>query len=56
MTAHAKHTWNEPLNEISRLNKKYQIPLITPVIGEIVIFENHKVFPEWWKNNTDKPI
>lgn len=52
----AKHTWNEPLNEISRLNKKYQIPLITPVIGEIVIFENHKVFPEWWKNNTDKPI
>lgn len=48
----AKHTWNEPLNEITRLNQKYHIPLITPVIGEIVIFDEHKVFTEWWR---DKP-
>lgn len=46
----AKHTWNEPLNELSRLNEKYHIPLITPVMGEIVIFDHHKVFRQWWKN------
>lgn len=45
----AKHTWNEPLNEISRLNEKYHIPLITPIIGEIVIFDDNNVFKEWWK-------
>lgn len=50
----AKHTWNEPLNEISRLNQKYHIPLITPIMGEIVIFDEHKVFPEWWKNKPAK--
>lgn len=52
----AKHTWNEPLNELNRLNAKYQIPLITPVIGEIVIFDNHKVFKEWWKDNLINPV
>ncbi|UTN02645.1 MBL fold metallo-hydrolase [Flavobacterium bizetiae] len=49
----AKHTWNAPLNELNRLNAKYQIPLITPVIGEIVIFDEHKVFKQWWKYNSN---
>ncbi|WP_316776790.1 MBL fold metallo-hydrolase [Pedobacter antarcticus] len=45
----AKHTWNEPLNEISRLNEHYRIPLITPVIGEIVNLDNTgAVFKKWW--------
>ncbi|OXG04119.1 L-ascorbate metabolism protein UlaG (beta-lactamase superfamily) [Flavobacterium araucananum] len=48
----AKHTWNEPLNELNRLNSKYHIPLITPVIGEIVIFDDHKVFKPWWKDRS----
>lgn len=49
----AKHTWNAPLNELNRLNVKYQIPLITPVIGEIVVFDEHKVFKQWWKDNSN---
>lgn len=44
----AKHPWNEPLNEITRLNERYKIPLITPVIGEIVNLEDtSKVFRRW---------
>lgn len=50
----AKHTWNEPLNELNRLNTKDPIPLITPVIGEIVIFDEHKVFKQWWKDIPNK--
>lgn len=48
----ARHTWNEPLSELTRLNEKYQIPLITPIIGEIVIFDTTKVFKQWWKNDS----
>ena len=50
----AKHTWNEPLNEITRLNEKYHIPLITPIMGEIVNFDSPKVFKQWWKTNPEK--
>jgi L-ascorbate metabolism protein UlaG (beta-lactamase superfamily) len=46
----ALHSWDEPLNEVSRFSKKLNIPLVTPVIGEIVWMENEQqVFREWWK-------
>jgi len=46
----ARHSWDEPLNELARLNKMH-IPLVTPVIGEVVELNNEKqVFREWWKN------
>lgn len=46
----ALHSWDEPLNEVSRLSKLSNIPLVTPLIGEVVWMndENH-VFEEWWK-------
>lgn len=46
----ALHSWDEPLNEISRFSKLRNIPLVTPVIGEIVWLDNDKqAFKEWWK-------
>jgi L-ascorbate metabolism protein UlaG (beta-lactamase superfamily) len=46
----ALHSWDEPLNEVSRFSKKLNIPLVTPVIGEIVWMENEQqVFREWWR-------
>ncbi|MEO7978007.1 MBL fold metallo-hydrolase [Flavobacterium sp.] len=47
----SNHPWDEPLKRITELNKypENQIPLITPMIGEIVHLENeNQVFKDWW--------
>jgi L-ascorbate metabolism protein UlaG (beta-lactamase superfamily) len=45
----AKHAWDEPLKEISRLNNTFKIPLVTPIIGEVVNLDNyHQQFKQWW--------
>jgi L-ascorbate metabolism protein UlaG (beta-lactamase superfamily) len=44
------HPWDEPLNQITELNKNNKIPLVTPLIGELVYLRNdQQVFKEWWK-------
>lgn len=46
----SQHSWDEPLNEVSRLSKLAKIPLVTPVIGEVVWMDNKdQTFKEWWK-------
>jgi L-ascorbate metabolism protein UlaG (beta-lactamase superfamily) len=46
----AKHAWDEPLIELTRLNETYKIPLLTPVIGEVVNLEDDNYTPrQWWK-------
>lgn len=47
----ANHPWDEPLKTISELNEKaYQLPLVTPKIGEVVYLNNsNQVFSQWWK-------
>ncbi|SFG88937.1 L-ascorbate metabolism protein UlaG, beta-lactamase superfamily [Pedobacter insulae] len=47
----ANHAWDEPLIRISALNKNLQnpIPLVTPMIGELVYLKNdQQTFKEWW--------
>lgn len=47
----AKHAWDEPLIELTRLNSSYKIPLLTPVIGEVVNLDDSNYTPrQWWKN------
>ncbi|WP_081741577.1 MBL fold metallo-hydrolase [Tolumonas lignilytica] len=46
----ANHTWNDPLNRISKasLNKNYR--LLTPMIGEKVESDNkNQTFSKWWE-------
>jgi L-ascorbate metabolism protein UlaG (beta-lactamase superfamily) len=46
----ANHAWDEPLSRITELNKNFDIPLITPMIGEEVdLKDDSQVFTEWWK-------
>lgn len=46
----AKHAWDEPLTELTKLNETYKIPLLTPVIGEVVNLEDANYSPrQWWK-------
>jgi L-ascorbate metabolism protein UlaG (beta-lactamase superfamily) len=45
----ANHAWDEPLTKITELNKKHNIPLVTPMIGEIVnLNDSSQQFKQWW--------
>lgn len=45
-----QHPWDEPLKEVTRLNETEKVPLVTPVIGEIVFLNDPtQQFKQWWK-------
>jgi L-ascorbate metabolism protein UlaG (beta-lactamase superfamily) len=45
----ANHPWDEPLSKVTELNRNYHIPLITPIIGEIVhLKDSTQKFSSWW--------
>ncbi|MCV9926559.1 MBL fold metallo-hydrolase [Flavobacterium sp. LS1R49] len=47
----AMHAWDEPLSKLSELSKTANLPLVTPMIGEIVnLNDDTQVFKEWWKD------
>ena len=51
----SNHPWYEPLEKISSVSKKLNIPLITPMIGEQVnLKDNSQRFSEWWKVERDR--
>jgi L-ascorbate metabolism protein UlaG (beta-lactamase superfamily) len=46
----ALHDWDEPLEEMVRLNQQAGLTLVTPKIGELVdLNDDTQVFTEWWK-------
>jgi L-ascorbate metabolism protein UlaG (beta-lactamase superfamily) len=43
------HPWDEPLKRITELNEQAQVPLVTPMIGEVVYLEETtQAFRQWW--------
>ncbi|MDQ3016107.1 MAG: MBL fold metallo-hydrolase [Bacteroidota bacterium] len=47
----ANHDWDDPLRRIIIANKEYQIPLLTPIIGELVELKNeNQLFTKWWES------
>jgi len=45
----ANHAWSEPLVRITNLNKTENIPLMTPMIGEMVnLKDDQQEFKQWW--------
>lgn len=49
------HAWNEPLKKITELNKDGRRSLITPMIGEVVDFDNEsQTFSRWWDRVSEK--
>jgi hypothetical protein len=45
----ANHSWDEPLIRVTELNKEAKIPLVTPIIGELVYLKDeHQSFKSWW--------
>jgi L-ascorbate metabolism protein UlaG (beta-lactamase superfamily) len=45
----ANHRWDEPLTKLTELNKQTKIPLVTPIIGELVkLKDTTQTFKQWW--------
>lgn len=44
----ANHPWDESLIRVTDAARKSQLPILTPIIGEIVNLENPTSTPEWW--------
>ena len=45
-----RHEWDEPLRRTSMLSKEAGIPLVTPMIGQVVNLNDEKQkFSEWWR-------
>ena len=45
----ANHPWDEPLSKVTALNQSYGLPLVTPMIGEIVRLDDFdQQFRRWW--------
>ncbi|HMU02547.1 MAG TPA: MBL fold metallo-hydrolase [Saprospiraceae bacterium] len=48
----ANHAWDEPLERISTLNQGVRIPLVTPMIGEVVTLnDTTQAFQSWWRDS-----
>lgn len=46
----AMHAWYEPLELIAAAAEKDSLPLLTPMIGEVVhLKDSNQVFRKWWK-------
>jgi L-ascorbate metabolism protein UlaG (beta-lactamase superfamily) len=46
----ARHPWNEPLEEMTRLAAGKHYKLATPMIGEkVMLGDSSQVFKQWWK-------
>ncbi len=46
----SRHTWKEPLELISANSQKYNLPLVTPKIGEVLYFDTMQTFSKWWED------
>jgi L-ascorbate metabolism protein UlaG (beta-lactamase superfamily) len=45
----ANHPWDEPLSKLTELNKAVNMPLVTPIIGQLVYLDDiNQPFKQWW--------
>jgi L-ascorbate metabolism protein UlaG (beta-lactamase superfamily) len=45
----ANHPWDEPLSKLTELNKAVNMPLVTPIIGQLVYLDDiNQPFTKWW--------
>jgi L-ascorbate metabolism protein UlaG (beta-lactamase superfamily) len=44
------HTWDEPLSKVAALGKETGIPVLTPMIGEVLRLDgSNQQFTNWWE-------
>jgi len=45
----ANHAWDEPLVMITEFNRNFNMPLVTPIIVELVnLNDSTQTFSNWW--------
>lgn len=47
----ANHSWHEPLDRIAKLSIDQHMPILTPLIGELIDLDHAETQPSyWWRN------
>lgn len=46
----ATHSWQEPLEKITKFNEAENLRLITPKIGEKIYWEDDSISEKWWRS------
>jgi hypothetical protein len=46
----ALHAWDEPITRVTSEAHRLRVPIIHPMIGEVVDMNNWREHGEWWKN------
>lgn len=46
----AQHDWDDSIIRVSKAAKLKNLPLVTPMIGEVVNLNEDKSYPAWWEN------
>lgn len=46
----ALHDWDEPIERVTKEAHRLNVPIIHPMIGELVDLNNYSVQTEWWKD------
>ena len=44
----AFHTWFDPMEQISLLSQEHNVPVLTPMMGQAVTFDEPEQFAAWW--------
>jgi len=45
----ALHAWDEPIERVTKEAHRLNVPIIHPMIGEVVDLDDSGVQAEWWK-------
>ena len=45
----ANHNWDAPVTELLSFNEQNQVDILTPMIGEKVLFNEQQQFSKWWE-------
>lgn len=45
-----QHDWDEPIIRVTKASKLNNMPVVTPMIGELVDLNEDKIFPAWWES------
>lgn len=45
----ALHDWDESINRVSKAAHEQGMPIVTPLIGQMVHLKANEQFPEWWR-------
>lgn len=45
----ANHNWKDPLESLEKFSDKYNVELVTPLIGQVIYLDQLPASDKWWQ-------